>query len=137
MAPPGDVAATRITDVMPLPAEGVFAGEDPHWVAFFDGAESLRRQDENPRAKFRPRGYSCEEIGGAMIATQPDLADAQRLSRLAPWFLSPHGTGSSRYASTLVTQEGIWATWQQAQPSGAQPLVGHFLPMARVIDLLS
>ncbi len=59
-----------------------------------------------------------------------------RLSRLLPLFVSPHGTGCSRYIETLATSDGIHAIWQQSQPDGSQPLVANFLPRARIEELL-
>jgi hypothetical protein len=47
------------------------------------------------------------------------------------------GTGCSRYVATLVTDAGIFANWQQSQDDLSQPLVGNFLPMDRVIEILS
>jgi hypothetical protein len=130
-----DVAATRITDQLPVPQVGCFAGERCS-VYFYDGAECLRSLDENPMAHARPRGYSCEEIGGALWGWDDAYPAMERLSRLVPMFVSPWGTGCSRYVSTLVTEEGILATWQQGQVDGSQPLVGHFLPVAEVERLL-
>ncbi|MDZ7799162.1 MAG: hypothetical protein U5K81_00015 [Trueperaceae bacterium] len=75
----------------------------------------------------RPRGFSCEELGGAMWAPGDDLAAAERLTPLAPRFLSPHGTRSARYVRTRTTREGIFAIWQQAKHDGSQPLVTTFL----------
>lgn len=132
-----DVAVTRVTDRLEVPRLGRFAEGPGSSVLFYDGAESMRRLDENPRANKRPRGYSCEELGGALWAPADDLAAAERLSPVRPRFVSPAGTGSSRYVSTLVTDEGIWATWQQAQADGSQPLVLHHLPTAEVERLLS
>jgi hypothetical protein len=59
-----------------------------------------------------------------------------RLSRLAPLFISPHGSGSSRYLSTITLDDGILAVWQQSQPDESQPLVGNLLPMDEVERLL-
>jgi hypothetical protein len=132
-----DVAATRITDRMLIPKLGVFADSDDAAVYFYDGAECLRQLDENPNAFSRPRGYSCEELGGAFVGGRYPSPKIERLSLLAPLFVSPQGTGSSRYVSTLVTNEGILATWQQSQADQSQPLVSHFLPMAEVEAILA
>lgn len=131
-----DVAVTRVTDRLEIPRLGVFEGAPRTAVLFYDGAESMRQLDENPQAHTRPRGYSCEEIGGALVAPAGDLTRAVRLSTVAPLFTSPYGTRSSRYVSTLVTEEGIYATWQQAQPDDSQPLVMNFLPSHEVRFLL-
>ena len=74
-----------------------------------------------------------DETAGAAVAT----TIARRLSLVKPLFVSPHGTGSSRYVSTLVTEAGILATWQQSQPDRSQPLVGRFLGMDEVRQLLA
>lgn len=132
-----DVAVTRVTDLLSVPRLGRFAGLPPLVVLAYDGAESMRRLEENPRSLSRPRGYSCEELGGALWAPADDLSAAQRLSATTPLFVSPHGSGSSRYLSTAVTDEGIVAVWQQAQPDGSQPLVAHALGRDQVERILS
>jgi len=132
-----DVAATRITDRMPLPAVGMWAGQRASAVYFYDGAECLRSHGENPLARKRPRGYSCEEIGGAFWGWEGAFPALTRLSQLQPMFVSPWGTGCSRYVSTLATASGILATWQQGQADGSQPLVAHTLPMDEVEQVLS
>jgi hypothetical protein len=131
-----DVAATRITARLPIPQVGVFADQPPAAVYFYDGAECLRQLDENPRGYSRPRGYSCEEIGGAFFGWDEQFPAMTRLSVLQPLFVSPHGTGCSRYVDVLVSDAGLFATWQQGQNDGSQPLVGHFLPMADVERIL-
>lgn len=132
-----DVAVTRVTNRLQLPRVGRLEELPPLVVLFYDGAESIRQLDENPHALKRPRGYSCEEIGGALWAPADDLAASQRLSRTGPLFVSPHGTGSSRYVSTVLTEEGVYATWQQSQADGSQPLVMNFLSNETVHSLLS
>jgi hypothetical protein len=134
--PTWDVAATRITSRMPIPALGSFAGAGPCSAYFYDGAECIHSHEENPLAQKRPRGYSCEEIGGAFWGWDESFPELERLSRLAPSFVSPWGTGCSRYVETLVTAEGILAIWQQSQPDGSQPLVGRCLPMGEVERIL-
>lgn len=132
-----DVAVTRVTNRLPVPRKGRLRDVPPLVVLFYDGAECVRRLDESPRALKRPRGYSCEELGGALWAPEGDWAPAQRLSEAQPLFVSPHGTGSSRYVSTLTTADGVYATWQQSQPDGSQPLVLNFLPHEEVEALLA
>jgi hypothetical protein len=134
--PAWDVAATRITDRMLVPQLGVLAGEKRVAAYFYDGAECLRAHEENPLAHHRPRGYSCEELGGAFWGDSGLDASLSRLSRLEPMFVSPWGTGCSRYVHTLVTEWGILATWQQGQPDGSQPLVAHLLEMDEVARIL-
>ena len=80
----------------------------------------------------RPRGYSCEEIGGAFFGWDENFARLDRLSDIEPLFVSPHGTGSSRYADAVFTTDGLLATWQQSQPDVSQPLVRHFVPLDEV-----
>lgn len=131
-----DVAATRITARMPVPRLGLFAGQPPASIYFYDGAESLRAQNENANAMSRPRGYSCEEIGGAFFGWDNDFPTMERLSLLAPLFVSPFGTGASRYVQTLTTEEDVIAIWEQGQPDGSQPLVSHRLSIDEIGQLL-
>lgn len=134
--PVWDVAATRLTDRLALPARGALQGLEPLAAYFYDAAECLRPLDENPLAAKRPRGYSCEELGGAFLGFDQRFPDMERLSANAPLFVSPHGTGCSRYVATLPLKEGILATWQQAQPDGSQPLVAHLLTNDRIDQIL-
>ncbi|PID57765.1 hypothetical protein CSB45_05940 [candidate division KSB3 bacterium] len=131
-----DVASTRLTGRLPLPQLGAFADLPPCAVYFYDGVECVRSHEENARAHKRPRGYSCEEISGAFFGWDESFPQMERLSVLRPLFISPMGTGCSRYIETLVTQDGILATWQQSQENLSQPLVGHFLPMDQVQRIL-
>jgi hypothetical protein len=143
MAPRGptwDVAVTRITDRLPLPQVGLLADLPPCSIYFYDGAECIHDHGRGSGGTRRPRGYSCEEIGGAFLGWEEGdtgLPRLERLSRLAPLFVSPWGTGCSRYVSSLVIQDGILVAWEQAQEDGSQPLVGHFLPMEDVARRLS
>lgn len=132
-----DVAVTRVTHRWPVPRVGLFADGLPRSVYLYDGAECMRPLEPNPRATARPRGYSCEELGGAMVSPDNDPMDVHRLSRWAPLFVSPHGTGCSRYVTTLRVADELVAFWQQGQDDGSQPLVAHRLPWARVTELLS
>ncbi len=136
--PVWDIAAARVTERLAIPPVGVFAGgERDLSLYFYDSCECLRPLDENPRAVSRPRGWSCEEIGGIAVGEDHDLTKVESLSLEAPLFLSPHGTGCSRYVATFADESGIFATWQQSQEDLSQPLVGHFLPMERVVEILS
>jgi hypothetical protein len=135
--PVWDVAGTRLTSRMVVPAVGVFAQGPPVAVYFYDGLECYRPHEQNPGGVARPRGYSCEELGGACYGLADDFPRMTRLSRTFPLFVSPHGTGCSRYVDALVTEDGIRAIWQQSQPDESQPLVGHFLPMDEVVRLLN
>lgn len=122
-----DVAITRGTCVLPLPKIGLLSDAPDLSVMFYDGGECLRKLDEHRQANKRPRGYSCEELGGAALLVDGDPAKAYRLSRLRPLFVSPWGTGSSRYVDVLMTADGYYATWEQSQEDGSQPLVMNFL----------
>ncbi|MEX2581436.1 MAG: hypothetical protein WD342_20440 [Verrucomicrobiales bacterium] len=135
--PVWDIAAARVTDRLAIPKVGSFSDNpDTLSLYFYDSCESLRQLDENPTAVSRPRGWSCEEIGGIAIGDDGDLSRIESLSVESPLFVSPHGTGCSRYVATLATEEGIFANWQQSQDDLSQPLVGHFLPADRVEEIL-
>jgi hypothetical protein len=135
--PAWDVAVTRITSRLSIPQIGVFVESKPVSVYLYDGAECMRAHRENTRAIQRPRGYSCEEIGGAFWGWTEEFPAMERLSTLEPLFFSPWGSGSSRYVDSLVTKDGILAVWQQSQKDGSQALVRHFLPNSEVARILS
>ena len=135
--PVWDIAVTRVTDLMPVPQLGRLAGADALSLYFYCGAEGLRQLDENPQAVKRPRGWSCEEIGGVAFGVNDEFPTIERLSIDQAFFTSPHGTGCSRYVSTVVLPDGIFTCWQQSQPDLSQPLVGHFTPMETVEQMLS
>jgi hypothetical protein len=134
--PAWDVAITRATALVDLPSVGKIAG---HRVSllFYDGGESLRNLDEHDSAVSRPRGYSCEELGGVAYVVDGDLNHVHRLSRDFPTFISPYGTGCSRYVDVLHTEDGYFATWQQSQADLSQPLVMNFVERAKVEQVLS
>lgn len=134
--PAWDVAVTRLTDRLTIPAVGCFADAPAASIYLYDGAECVRQHEQSARAYARPRGYSCEEIGGALLGVDADFPAMTRLSLLEPWFVSPWGTGCSRYAATLVSESGILAAWQQSQADSSQPLVANFLPMEEVVRIL-
>lgn len=135
--PAWDVAITRATCLLDVPAVGRFRDRAATLV-FYDGGESLRNLDEHARAVSRPRGYSCEELGGLACFTDTAIDDPHRLSAHHPLFVSPHGTGCSRYVDVLRTARGdLIATWQQSQPDGSQPLVMNMLTADEIADLLS
>lgn len=131
-----DVAMTRGTCVLPVPSVGRFA-DVPHRILFYCGGECLRPLDEHTESVRRPRGYSCEELGGAAFYVKDDIASAQRLSDVLPMFISPYGTGCSRYVDVLAAPEGFYATWQQSQPDLSQPQVLNFVPRSEAEDVLS
>jgi len=118
-----DVAAARVTGFCPVPALGAFARRPALQLVFYDGAESMRRETEHPAAVHRPRGYSCEELGGVAVTDGGLRGPLERLSTLLPFFVSPHGTGCSRYVDVLDTPDSYYCTWQQSQPDLSQPLV--------------
>ena len=132
-----DVAVARVTDRLSVPRLGAFRNLPPLSLYFYDGAECVRKHEQHARAVRRPRGYSCEEIGGLAWGWDDWFPRVERLSVIAPLFVSPRGTGCSRYTSTLVTGHALCASWQQSQQDLSQPLVGHCLPIERVAQLLA
>lgn len=120
--PAWDVAITRGTCVLPLPLTIAPAGTG---LVFYDGGECLRNLDEHAKAKKRPRGYSCEELGGLGYYVDDDPGTFIRISDIFPEFVSPTGTGSLRYVDVLTTPDAFLATWQQSQPDGSQALMMH------------
>lgn len=121
-----DVAMTRGTCVLDVPKVGAFADRQNR-LLFYCGGECLRPHEEHQTAVKRARGYSCEEIGGAAWYPDDDVSSARRLSDLQPLFISPFGTGCSRYVDVLATEKGFYATWQQSQDDLSQPLVMNFV----------
>jgi hypothetical protein len=135
--PAWDVAACRVTCRLPVPRVGAFADLPPLSLYFYDGAECLRPLPAHRHAASRPRGWSCEELGGMAYGFDRAFPRLHRLSRLAPLFVSPEGTGCSRYVSVLTEEDGsLYAIWQRSVASRAQPLFGHRLSAARVRALL-
>jgi hypothetical protein len=131
-----DVAVSRITDALDLTTIPGYTGT-PRTLVFYDGAECMREHEQNPNAVSRPRGYSCEEIAGLALFDGEDPGSLRRLSTTAPAFVSPWGTGSSRYIHTFLTESSVVATWQQSQQDGSQPLVLRTLPIKEALSLLS
>lgn len=117
-----DVAISRGTCLLNLPSIGAFR-DVRVTLLFYDGGESLRNLDEHSGALHRPRGYSCEELGGIAYYLNGDDSTIHRLSRTLPAFISPHGTRCSRYVDVLGTLANYYVTWQQSQPDQSQPLV--------------
>jgi hypothetical protein len=126
-----DVAVSRITDVLTLPGD-VVSSREPVQAVFYDGAECMRPHDQNPMGVKRPRGYSCEEIAGLAAYSGERIEELGRVTTQFPLFTSPWGTGCSRYIHTCATEDGVYATWQQSQASGAQPLVMRYLSWAEI-----
>ena len=131
-----DVAITRATALVDLPRTGVLRDHRVR-LLFYDGGESLRDLDEHAQAVSRPRGYSCEELGGVAYVLGDRLDNVFRLSQHLPMFVSPCGTGCSRYVDVLKTDAGYLATWQQSQADLSQPLVANFVPMDDLLSFLS
>ena len=123
--PAWDVAMTRGTAILPVTI-GTGTLELPVELMFYDGGECVRLLTQHARAVERPRGHSCEALGG-LAWRRAGTSDWDRLSTIEPMFVSPHGTGCSRYVDVLATDEGFYATWQQSQPDGSQPLVLNFV----------
>lgn len=130
-----DVAMTRGTALVNLPRVGVLADLDVQ-LFFYDGGECVRDLDQHAAAVKRPRGYSCEELGGVAYCQNGDLKTVQRLSVTHPMFVSPHGTGCSRYVDVLATKDNYIVTWQQSQDDRSQPLVMNVVPRVEVEALL-
>ncbi len=130
-----DVAITRGTAMLRLPRVGVLSDRNVD-LLFYDGGECVRNLDEHDAAVKRPRGYSCEELGGVAYCLDGDLTQLHRLSVTAPAFVSPHGTGCSRYVDVMFDGEHYLVTWQQAQQDGSQPLVMNRVPKGDVEALL-
>ena len=132
-----DAAASRATCLVDVPRIGTFSEGPEITLMFYDGAESIRNLDEHAKAIKRPRGYSCEELGGVGYAVDRDFYSINRLSRYLPQFTSPHGTGASRYIDIFVSREGYYVTWEQSQPDFSQPLVMNHVSHDRVAEILS
>jgi hypothetical protein len=132
-----DVAMSRITSLIDVPCCGVFADTPGLLLAFYDGGECVRQLEEHAGAESRPRGYSCEELGGAAVLLESAPARNERLSVNLPLFVSPYGTGCSRYVDVLQAPEGFYATWQQSQPDFSQALVMNFLSWEEANEILT
>jgi len=100
-----DVAAARITGwvatadclrVLPAPSS-VGEAMEASLVLLYDGAETFRPQPGNERSKHRPRGYCCEELGGALIGNvHHNLDAALHLRRLDACLWKPLLVGALR-----------------------------------------
>ena len=132
-----DVAMTRLTCLLRVPSVGPFARRAMLALAFYDGGECVRNHEEHTQAIKRPRGYSCEELGGLAVVPEGQWAAIERLSVNLPAFVSPWGTGCSRYVDVLETAEGYYATWQQSQADFSQPLVMNIVSRREAEALLS
>ena len=132
-----DVACARITERLKVPRMGEFANMPSLSLYFYDGAECLRPLPENKEAAHRPRGYSCEELGGLAWGWDDEFPKLNKISNYFPLFLSPYGTGCSRYISATSLHDGsILASWQQSQKDLSQPLVMNQLEASVVGAIL-
>lgn len=129
-----DVAAARVTDVLRVPRLGMLADLSSINLYFYDGAECIHDHGKGggKLSTGKPRGYSCEEIGGLAWGWEGKFPEMEALSVEAPLFVSPWGTGCSRYVHMLVDEQGILAVWQQSQADLSQPLVAHWLPIDQI-----
>lgn len=129
--PAWDVAIFRITERLSLPRQGVLANRPEMSIYFYDGGECIHDHGSD-----RPKGYSCEEIGGLAAGCDEEFPHMERLTVTSPQFVSPYGTGCSRYATVFETDEYYLATWQQSQPDGSQPLVINRVAREKVSTVL-
>lgn len=133
-----DVACSRITERLPIPKIGLFRDLPDLSLYFYDGAECLRALDQNTKAAKRPRGYSCEELGGLAWGWDNEFPKLVPISTEFPLFVSPHATGCSRYVSAVFLKSGdLFATWQQSQPDESQPLVFNKIERSEVNRILT
>ncbi len=116
-----DVGITRATSFLSLPGSN-------ETLVFYDGGESMRNFPQHENAKKRPRGYSCEELGGLAYFQEDSPETVERISIVLPSFVSSSGTGCLRYVHVLETDDGYYATWQQSMNNLSQPLMLRFLP---------
>ena len=131
-----DVAISRITAALPVPRTGIFTELPEISLLFYDGGESLRDIEQRASGVRRPRGYSCEELGGLAFSWEKSFPSCRRLSRYLPQFVTPYGSGCSRYYNFLPTDRGIYALWQQSQKDLSQPLVMNYLATEEVRKIL-
>lgn len=131
-----DVAMSRGTAILDLPQIGCLQDRRLS-LLFYDGGECVRNLDEHQAAVHRPRGYSCEELGGVACFETGRLDAIQRLSVDVPMFVSPQGTGCSRYVDVHRSSDGYYVTWQQSQADLSQPLVMNFVSHDEMAALLS
>lgn len=130
-----DVAMSRGTALVDVPKIGALAEHDLQ-LMFYDGGECVRDHSQHISSVCRARGHSCEELGGLAVFANRDWQRPCRLSRYEPLFVSPFGTGSSRYVDVLSRPEGMYVTWQQSQDDGSQPLMFRFVSRAEIERVL-
>lgn len=132
-----DIAITRLTGLFDLPRVGAFREGPTVTIAFYDGGECIRNHEQHAAAVRRARGYSCEEIGGLAYVLDHDFDHIHRLSETSPLFVSPWGTGASRYMTAFVRPDRIRAFWEQSQADRSQPLVSSEMSRERLEQLLA
>ena len=118
-----DIAIRRATSILPIEV----SANNKISLVFYDGGECMRNLAEHDQAVKRPRGYSCEELGGVGIIENDNFESFVSITPYLPEFISPYGTGCSRYVDVLQTEDGYYATWQQSQQDLSQPLVMNFI----------
>lgn len=126
-----DVAISRGTSVLDMSLTGL-PGTDGTTLLFYDGGECMRPLDEHAEARKRPRGYSCEELGGLAVIERDSPLVTRRITRFEAGFVSPKGTGCSRYVDVFFDSDRFIATWQQGQSDGSQPLVMNIVSVDAV-----
>lgn len=130
-----DVGVCRGTGFLDLPRSGILT-DQLHTLCFYDGAEAMRDYPQHRKAAVRPRGFSCEELGGLACFVDGNPDTTTRVSEIEPAFISPWGSGSSRYVDVLEFNEYYYVTWQQSQSDGSQPLVMNRVPRAEILGML-
>jgi len=83
-----DVGITRGTALLRVPEVGSFTGEKAS-LFFYDGGEAMRSYEQHANAVVRPRGHSCEELGGVAFITGEEMNTVEKLSLELPAFVSP------------------------------------------------
>jgi len=84
----------------------VVATDGGGYVGFYDGAGSPDEDTE-------------ERLG---LAVSPDGSTWERVSVDAPWLVSPHASGSLRYADVLVRDGEWWVYYEYAREDGSHEL---------------
>jgi len=131
-----DVGITRGTGMLRVPCIGDFK-DSAISLLFYDGGEAMRSYESHEKAVVRPRGYSCEELGGIAFIENDNMESVEKLSIPLPSFVSPWGSGCSRYVDILETEDGYYTSWQQSQKDFSQPLVMTFLSKKEAESILS
>ncbi|MGB9677836.1 MAG: exo-alpha-sialidase, partial [Candidatus Ratteibacteria bacterium] len=131
-----DIAVRRITERLPVPKIGIFKDLPDISLYFYDGAECLREHQQSEKGVKRPRGYSCEEIGGLAYGFDSYFPEIYRLSLYFPLFVSPYGTGCNRYVSAFWDGEKIYAIWQRSISDFSQPLFINIVDVEEIERIL-